>query len=61
MLSTILRNIMRNTQIIGHELVELPALTDFVFIGLQLSKELMTVAESFKANIQRLSFKVSFN
>ena len=52
---------MRNTQIIGHELVELPALTDFVFIGLQLSKELMTVAESFKANIQRLSFKVSFN
>jgi hypothetical protein len=52
---------MRNTQIISHELVELPALTDFVFIGLQLRKELMTVAESFKANIQRFSFKVSFN
>ena len=61
MLSSILRNIMRNTQIISHELVELPALTDFVFIGLQLRKELMTVAESFKANIQRFSFKVSFN
>lgn len=52
---------MRNTQVIGHELVELPALTYFVFIWLQFRKELMTAAKSFKANIQRFSFQVLFN